>query len=60
VEFGGHCRPWILASLKGRKEEVDEDAEGVKIFIVNKTEGNDISEQLSTHEMRSNVVKINY
>jgi len=44
----------------GRKEEVDEDAEGVKIFIVNKTEGNDISERLSTHEMRSNVVEINY
>jgi len=27
-----------------RKKEVDKDAEGVKIFIINKTEGNNISE----------------
>ena len=36
----------------GRKEEEDEDVEGVKIFIVNRTEGDDISERLSAREMQ--------
>ena len=38
--------------FKRKEKEVNEDIEEVKIFIINKTEGNDISERLSTYEMK--------